>query len=416
MRKLLKTVLIILTLLIGAVLVLSLALKLFFPTDKLRRIVEEQIRVHLNREAQLGGATLGLTRITLDRFKLSEVSSFSKGTFLEVDKMTVQWELLPLLSRKAVIKAIILNKPQIQIIKRRDGKTYNISDLASASASAKAPADKSASTSAKASADKSVPSALPKEGGPARRSLGEGGWSWRVDEIDLLKGVIRFEDQSPAQQTSVLSGIDLVIRDFDPTRVQGHLEVGQVKNPVYTAQDFSMTWSLRDIDPTLGHLQGNLHIEQGPGLIQNLTRLADSSPGARLALLPFIALQNLTRLGVVSVRGFPDLSHLTIDHIKGNYDFKNGSMTISTFQLAGPQLTLDAVGTIQLVSEALSIDAHFTTPPAQGNLDLKTHISGTLSKPVTDLKQKFFKATVKQILNQPGVQKDINDALKNIFH
>ena len=43
--------------------------------------------------------------------------SFSEGTFLAVDKVTVRWELLPLLSKQVLVKAIILEKPQINLIR-----------------------------------------------------------------------------------------------------------------------------------------------------------------------------------------------------------------------------------------------------------------------------------------------------------
>ena len=383
--------------LIGAVIALlilaAIAIRVFFPAAKIKRLVEEQIRINLHREAQLGGAELGLSGLTLKQFRLSEVSKFADGTFLGVDKMTISWELAPLLSKRVYVKSITLEKPQVTLIRMRDGKTLNISDLAGATATAgKTPA------------------------APAAKS----DWSWRVDEIHLAHAQIRFLDRSPAQQNSTLSDIDLTIRDFDPTHVQGHLLVRQLQNPVYTAKDFSAEWKLRDIDANLGRLNGVFKMKQGPGLIQNLTSLANSSPSARLALLPLITLQKVGHLGFVDL-GLPDLSHLTIDGIEGDYGFKAGTMTINSFKIFGPEISLSALGTVQLAPGTLAVDVNLKTPgnKSSGPLDGSFRIGGTLANPKADLeglKKKAFKATIKGVMENPKVQKELNKTLKNLFH
>jgi uncharacterized protein YhdP len=235
-----------------------------------------------------------------------------------------------------------------------------------------------------------------------------------VRSLQLKHGEIRFEDRSPAHQTSTLSDIDLRVHDFDPTRIQGRLTVGKLKNPVYTAQRFDVEWALKDIDPSLAHLNGTLTMKQAEGAVHDLNNLVKSSKSAKLALMPLVALQSLDKLGIVNL-GLPDFSHLEIAHITGDYAFQSGTMKINQFQIVGPQLTVGSRGTVQLASENLALDVNLHTSKG---LDLQTHISGTLTNPQTNLdqlKKKAFKATLKQITDRPEVQKSINDALQHIF-
>lgn len=399
MRKLLKIFFVAGAFLLCVLVCTSLALRFLFPSAKLRHAVEQQIRTKLNREAQIGNIQLGLRGITISRFKLSEKPSLAEaGLFLAVDKMDVRWSLMPLLSKRMEIKTVMLNQPTINLVRYTDGKNWNINDLAGISAS-QSPSPQSARPPA----------------GAQKPADTANGWTWKVDAIQLKEGSIRFDDKSPARQTSTLSDINLSIRDFDATQVKGRLDVRKLENPVYKAGDFSLQWALQQIDPSLGKLSGTMTLRQGPGTVQNLTRLANSSKAAKLALVPFVMLQNLDRLGFVKL-GLPDFSRLDIKNIEGNYTFDRGTMKIETFQINSVQATIGALGTVELASGKLAVDVtlHTPEPVLMGEMDLKMSVSGTLSNPKTNLdhlKKKAFKATVKEIFKQPEVQKQ----LKNLF-
>ena len=409
MRKFIKIVVIFTTSCLALGVLLSIALRVIFPPAKLRELVLEQIRIKLQREAQLGNADIGLTGLSLDRIRLSEVPAFSVGTFLAVDHLKIRWSLLPLLSRQVVIQDITLEKPQINLIRMQDGVTYNVSDLAGATTtSGKTPVHHEKTSSAKAEHPRTAEAAAKTE------------WSWMVEQIHLSHGTINFDDRSPAHQTSALSDIDLLIRDFDPTHIQGHLTIAQLQNPVYQARDFSTEWALHGIDPTLGHLNGWMKLKQGPGNVQNLTSLTNSSKSAKLALMPLVLLQNVDKLGFVKL-GLPDFSHFPITNITGDYVFTNGTMKIQTFDIASPELSINALGTIELVSGRLAVNVNMHAPKKSllGETDLKLSISGTLSDPKTnldDLKKKAFKATVNQLMKNPDVNKAIDNTLKQLFH
>src|SRR4029077_5930007 len=100
MRQFVKMILLLAGGCLGLSLLATVALRVIFPPAKLRELVLEQIRIKLQREAQVGDVSLGVTGLALERFRLSEVPSFSVGTFLAVDRLKIRWSLLPLLSKQ----------------------------------------------------------------------------------------------------------------------------------------------------------------------------------------------------------------------------------------------------------------------------------------------------------------------------
>lgn len=409
MRKFLK---------IAGLLVLSLVvllgiattiLRLAFPPARLRRLVQEEIRQKFHREAQIGPVNLGVFGISAERLRLSDVPNFQAGTFLYVQQAQIRWALAPLLRRKLVIEKVVLKEPQINLVRMADGKTLNISDLENGPESQSAVAPTKISESpVRRSAET-----------PLRPGAGKA-WSWVVQRIDLNQGGIRFDDQSAAHQMSSLSKIDLTLRNLTANTIQGNLAVGRLENPAYSARDLSAEWSLRAIDPSLAHVNGSIHLRQGPGAIQNLAALAATSTAAKLVFMPILMLQNLDRLGLLRL-GLPDFSRLVIDGIAGNYVFKDGVMTIETFWINGPQLAIDSQGTVQLATGVLNVNVELQAPKRSllGETNLKMHLSGTWSHPqadLKDLKKKAFKATVNSLLQSPKTLEGLDKTLKQIFH
>jgi len=217
---------------------------------------------------------------------------------------------------------------------------------------------------------------------------------------------------------SLWQGLDLKKKMI--TRSSGHFEIEEFNHPHYGAKDLSIRWSLTDIDATGAHLNGWATLEQGMGLLQNVDQLMATSPSAKIALTPLLAIMNLDRLGVVKL-GLPDLRHWPIQGIHGKYSFKNGTMSIERFVIESHELTMGTTGTVQLASGALLLDAQLNAPRSalSGAMDATLRISGTTSHPKVDLstlKKKAFKATVNRILEDPGTKKNINKVLNNLFH
>lgn len=219
--------------------------------------------------------------------------------------------------------------------------------------------------------------------------------------------------------SSLWSGLDLRNRQLRAST--GSFFVKSFRNPFYTASDFSLKWSLENIDSTGAKLDGWAKLDQGPGALKNVETLLKRSASSRAALAPLLALVNLERSGVVKL-GLPDLKQLPIESIQGNYTFDKGLMTLKTFSIQSPVLRLGTTGTVKLSSGELNLHAEVHTPATakNGALDAQMNITGTTSKPTVDLssfKKQLFKATVKDLLNDPAKAKDnLNNAVKNLFH
>ena len=97
--------------------------------------------------------------------------------------------------------------------------------------------------------------------------------------------------------------------------------------------------------------------------------------------------------------GVPNLSRLTIHRIDGDYDFKEGVMTIETFEISGQEFSTGAKGTIDLPPGTLNIDVNFKTPKPTlaGELASQFHLYNTLSNPkvrLDSLRKEAFKASL----------------------
>jgi len=204
------------------------------------------------------------------------------------------------------------------------------------------------------------------------------------------------------------------------TRSKGSFHIDEFHNPHYSAHDFSLTWSLSDMDPTWNHLSGWARLEQGPGLLENIDQLMASNPSAKMALAPVTMLMNLERTGFVNF-GLPNLRHWPIQSIEGDYGFDNGMMHIKHFVLTSAQLGMEASGIVELSTGKLSVDVELKSSPRTvlGALDIKTHVTGTVSHPQADLeslKKKAFRATLTNLLQNPDAAgKDVGDVLKKLF-
>jgi len=311
MRKFLNFCLIAFGILLSLLLLAGIVLRLMFPPEKLKKLVEDAIHQRLNREAKIENVHLGLSGVTMERLELSEIPNLKAGTFLNAEGVRLEWSL---------------------------------------------------------------------------RKLWEG----------------------------------FSLRRLFPSELEGKLSIAHAHNPYYDARDFSLAWSLTDLDPSWGHLSGWARLRQGPGMIQNIEKLVASEKNAKLVLMPLLLLQNLDKLGFTNL-GFPDLSHWPVQSIEGDYGFQHGTMKIGKFRINSQQLELEAKGYVELATGGLGVDIGLHAPQRtlMGEMDLKMHVSGTMSNPKTDLdslKKKAFRATVKNLLQNPDVGKAIDSNLQKLFH
>jgi hypothetical protein len=387
---------------------LSIALHFFLPAAKLRALAQSEIRAKWHREAQIGDIGISLFGLSVERLRLSEKPNFAAGTFLYVENVRVRWSYLPLLRHQFALSDILLVEPQVNLVRMGDGKTLNISDLMESTHQPQAL--RTEATEVQWAAVGVQPS-----------STDHAAWSWYIQGIRLKEGTIRFEDRSPARQSTALNKINLTLKDFNATRMEGQLKISLIHNSFYQAQDLSIEWALTDLDPTLSHANGWAKLRQGAGRITDIPALISSGKSARTLFLPLMLLQNLNRSGLLRLGSF-DLQRWTFQSISGDYEFDHGTLLIKNFTVASEQLGMQAQGRVQPVNGQLALDVHLQAPKSplgNGALDVKFHISGTINHPITDmssLKQQAFKAAVNGLLQSPKVRDQLDKTLQKLFH
>ncbi len=121
----------------------AVAIRFLLPPEKAAALIEKQLESRLGREVELGKLSIsGLSTFRVSGIKVSAVPTFEKGTFLTAESFAVSTRLLPLLFRRVVVKEVVLDRPELTLIRQVDGTINGMGGRAPAAAAAPAPAGK----------------------------------------------------------------------------------------------------------------------------------------------------------------------------------------------------------------------------------------------------------------------------------
>jgi len=210
MKKLLKVLIILVAIIVVLLIVASIALRIYLPPEKAKKLVLDHLSSQLKREVTLGSVSIGiLSGLEMTDLKISESPTFAKGVFLSSQGFTLKVALAPLMFRKVVVREIVLNHPEVSVIRYADGKTFNFSDLTAATT---APV-----TAPKEEKNESMPFLL------------------LVSRAEIQKAAVHFIDHSPAKQNVDITPLDLVLKNVSltsPFSVQTDMHVLSKGNDV----------------------------------------------------------------------------------------------------------------------------------------------------------------------------------------
>lgn len=102
------------------------ALAVLLPHDRVLAMVRAQLAASLRRESRLADVSVGLwppVRIAVRGFALAEPGGFGRGTALQVASLDLDLDVLPLLSRRVVVRRLTLVRPSLHLVLRADGGT-----------------------------------------------------------------------------------------------------------------------------------------------------------------------------------------------------------------------------------------------------------------------------------------------------
>ena len=115
--------------LVGVILLSIAGLWLFFPIEKAKNMAIEKGSAELGREITIASADIsfwGGIGIQLQDVGICNPDSFSDSLLLYAENIDVKLQMLPLIIGDVVIDRLILNKPDIKMVKSKDG-TNNFS-------------------------------------------------------------------------------------------------------------------------------------------------------------------------------------------------------------------------------------------------------------------------------------------------
>jgi AsmA family/AsmA-like C-terminal region len=127
MRKLLKVVAIVVGILVLLVIGLSIGVKSYLSSDRLKPIILPKAEAMTGRKVHLDEISVSLFQGIIAK-GLSVKEKDGQKDFLKIGKFVLSYRLLPLLKKQLVISKIEIVSPSVSVKKERGGK-YNFSDI-----------------------------------------------------------------------------------------------------------------------------------------------------------------------------------------------------------------------------------------------------------------------------------------------
>jgi AsmA protein len=156
MRRTVRVVLVIIAVLV----VLVLVAPFLIPVNQFRPTIEEKASAALGRKADVGNLSLSLFSGSLaaDNLAIADDPKFSNSPFLTAKSIKVGVELLPLILRKdLVITNIVIDKPEVTLLRSPDGEwNYSTFGASGAKSQGKRPAQQAETPSSAKAGEFSV--------------------------------------------------------------------------------------------------------------------------------------------------------------------------------------------------------------------------------------------------------------------
>lgn len=183
-----------------------------------------------------------------------------------------------------------------------------------------------------------------------------------------------------------------------PVAAAGSIVIGKIMHPNFKASKTTIDWDLENVSTDLSKLDGTIKFNVGAGEFDDLRTLAKDKPIVKVILLPVMVLQKVGRR--VKIPFFPNFDRVRFKEIVGDYDIKQGNLTVKKSRLDSTLALVDMTGTADLGKDKLNL-AMTARIGARRGLPIKFKVLGSLSDPKVKL-------DAKALLKQPAV----SDALK----
>ena len=395
---------------IVVVIVILFVLPFLIPVNKFRPTIEETASAAIGRKVEVGNLSLSIIRTSLeiDNLSVSDDPKFNSGPFLTANSVRVGVELLPLIFSKQVnVTEIVIDKPQVTLLKDPSGK-WNFSSICGNAPAETKPAE------AKQAEPKQAP---PKTAEPSAAG-GNASVSFSIGKLELRNGQITFGNTN-SKKRSVYTPVDLTASDVSTTsqvpivfsmglpgggtmKIDGKVGPVDAQDAAFTPQDVKLTVSALDLaktgflDPSLG-LGGTVDMNadlsshsgvmstKGSLKLSKAVLVAGGNPAGVPAVLDFD-----TKYDMAKGAGVLNPSTVNIgnakSHLNGTYKSEGDAFAVD-MKLTGEGLPATD---LEAFLPALAVNLPQGTKLTAGTLNTNLHITGPTDKLMTDGNIGFF--------------------------
>jgi len=380
---------------IVVVILILFVLPFLIPVDKFRPTIEEKASAALGRKVELGNLSLSIIRasVGIDNLSVSDDPKYNSGPFLTASSVRVGVELLPLIfSKKVNVTEIVIDKPQVTLLKDPSGK-WNFSSIGG-----NAPAE-------------------PKKAEPGGSSS-NAAESLSIGRLELKDGQITIGNTN-SKKRSVYTPVDLKASNVSTTsqvpivfsiglpgggtmKIDGKVGPVDAQDAAFTPQDVKLTISALDLgktgflDPSLGlggtvDMNANLSSHNGEMSTKGSLKLSKAMliAGGNPAGVP-VVLDFDTKYDMAKGAGVLNPSTVSIgnakSHLNGTYKSEGDEFAVD-MKLTGEGLPATD---LEAFLPALAVNLPQGTKLTAGTLNTNLHITGPTNKLVTDGNIGFF--------------------------
>lgn len=378
MKKFVKIIGVLAVLLVIVVIGLNIFVKSYLTDARIKALVVPPAEKALGRRVTVGGIKVSLfSGITINNFAVKEQDG--QTDFIHARAFKISYDLMPLLRKKLRVSEILLDSPNIKVIRNRDG-SFNFSSMIPEKKTGKTVAQPEKTVSGEAVA---LPLAL------------------TVDRIRVIDAVVTVRDaKKELPDTDVKANLTMRVklgREFDLSKIDYrgklNMQVKALYGRLAPQADFKVNFTPRQLvytvqaqlDKEKVELKGQVdNYLQRPDILLNITSkqldldylagLAAALPKAAEAAPKPVQAVSQSGRQVAIAAGLPPLSahgvikinqalykKLTINNFVLPFEFKNGILNIK-------EMKAEAAG--GQVVDNLRLDLNKINPVYSGNMKL----------------------------------------------
>jgi AsmA protein len=363
MNRILKIVAIIIAILI----IILIAVPFFVDANTFRPKLEAELTETLGRTVKVGNLSLSLFSgaVTADDISIADDPAFSKAPFVEAKSLKVGVELIPLIFSKTLnVTKLMLNQPEIALVKSENGETWNFSSLGAKSASTSSTGEPAA---------ESKPAQPQPAGGTSSQGSGAGTPNLSVAKLIVKDGRLTVSQVGSSQKPRVYDKVDIEVTNFSfastfpfnmsadlpaggTLNLNGHAGPIDANNAAMTPLDAKVTvkqMNLADsgfIDPASGikgiaDFDGTVasdgHQAKTKGTLKatNVQVVQKGAPAGKPVVLTYVVVYDLAKETGEITQGDVAMGK-AVAHLTGSYD-AHEAVTSVDLKLIGQGMPVD---------------------------------------------------------------------------